>query len=155
MACDLTGSDVSIMPGIECCHDGPDKLRDLATSTNVPGIQVYPVNNLPHASGSQGRDAIDASQNRDESVQLPAPDLDTPRHADYERSVPRLHPTAKTKFSIMNAGLHCSSPHLLLQLVLRTRSTMRQREQPTRMKMELANGMSHLSRLAFRHLLMR
>ncbi|OAQ60941.1 hypothetical protein VFPPC_01980 [Pochonia chlamydosporia 170] len=68
VACDIAGNDhVSIIHCTDYFPDDPDKAREFATSTGIPGIQVYPVSVFSHASDSQVINAVDASQNSDES----------------------------------------------------------------------------------------
>jgi hypothetical protein len=59
--------DVLIISWADCFPDDPDKARELATSTGVPGIQVYPENIFSRASDSQVSNAVDASQKSDET----------------------------------------------------------------------------------------
>ncbi|KAF5131359.1 hypothetical protein E5D57_007714 [Metarhizium anisopliae] len=55
--------DVSVIPWIDCYPDDPDKARELATSTGVPGLQIYSVDVFTHAtSDTQVLDEVDATQ---------------------------------------------------------------------------------------------
>ncbi|KID64757.1 uncharacterized protein G6M90_00g112840 [Metarhizium brunneum] len=55
--------DVSVIPWTDCYPDDPDKARELATSTGVPGLQIYSVYVFTHAtSDTQVLDEVDATQ---------------------------------------------------------------------------------------------
>ncbi|KAF5126257.1 hypothetical protein E5D57_010953 [Metarhizium anisopliae] len=58
--------DVSVIPWTDCYPDDPDKARELATSTGVPGLQIYSVCVFTHAtSDTQVLDEVDATQDSD------------------------------------------------------------------------------------------
>ncbi|KAF5131574.1 hypothetical protein E5D57_007929 [Metarhizium anisopliae] len=55
--------DVSVIPWTDCYPDDPDKARELATSTGVPGLQIYSVDVFTRAtSDTQVLDEVDATQ---------------------------------------------------------------------------------------------
>ncbi|KHO00493.1 uncharacterized protein MAM_01271 [Metarhizium album ARSEF 1941] len=55
--------DVSVIPWTDCYPDDPDKARELATSTGVPGLQIYSVDIFTHAtSDTQVLGEVDATQ---------------------------------------------------------------------------------------------
>ncbi|KID93963.1 hypothetical protein MAJ_10069, partial [Metarhizium majus ARSEF 297] len=58
--------DVSVILWTDCYPDDPDKARDLATCTGVPGLQIYSVDVFTHAtSDPQVLDEVDATQDSD------------------------------------------------------------------------------------------
>ncbi|KID81355.1 hypothetical protein MGU_11278 [Metarhizium guizhouense ARSEF 977] len=55
--------DVSVIPWTDCYPDDPDKARELATSTGVPGLQIYSVDVFTDATSyTQVLDEVDATQ---------------------------------------------------------------------------------------------
>ncbi|KID78698.1 hypothetical protein MBR_00010, partial [Metarhizium brunneum ARSEF 3297] len=55
--------DVSVISWTDCYPEDPDKARELATSTGVPGLQMYSVDVFTHAtSDTQVLDEVDATQ---------------------------------------------------------------------------------------------